>query len=223
MRWVAHAAHAASPISAPGRAQSFWRCSSRTCQRVRRRHRYEFRARCVVAQRNARRFGLDAGGVYRLRPRLRRSAGSFDLIVANPPYIRSGEIAALAPDVRDYDPRAALDGGHDGLDCLPRDRRDGARALLNAARRFWWSNSAPAKRRRRRIVRAGGPCAAPAPYRSSGVRSRAPVARKGDSGAGQGMIAKHWETPAKKHLEYPLEPTSLRARNRPETIDAAPP
>ena len=31
------------------------------------------------------------------------------------------------------------------------------------------------------------------------------------------MIAKHW-TPAKKHLEYRLEPTSLRARNRPETL-----
>ena len=44
-------------------------------------------------------------------------AGSFDLVVSNPPYIASGDIAALAPDVRDYDPRAALDGGHDGLDC----------------------------------------------------------------------------------------------------------
>lgn len=44
-------------------------------------------------------------------------AGSFDLIVANPPYIASDEIATLAPDVRDYDPRAALDGGRDGLDC----------------------------------------------------------------------------------------------------------
>jgi len=43
-------------------------------------------------------------------------AGSFDLVVANPPYIASGEIATLAPDVRDYDPRAALDGGLDGLD-----------------------------------------------------------------------------------------------------------
>jgi release factor glutamine methyltransferase len=43
--------------------------------------------------------------------------GSFDLIVANPPYIASGDIATLAPEVRDYDPRAALDGGRDGLDC----------------------------------------------------------------------------------------------------------
>jgi release factor glutamine methyltransferase len=44
-------------------------------------------------------------------------AGSFDLVVANPPYIASDEIARLAPEVRDYDPPSALDGGPDGLDC----------------------------------------------------------------------------------------------------------
>jgi release factor glutamine methyltransferase len=41
---------------------------------------------------------------------------AFDLIVSNPPYIPSGEIAALQPEVRDYEPRQALDGGADGLD-----------------------------------------------------------------------------------------------------------
>jgi release factor glutamine methyltransferase len=41
--------------------------------------------------------------------------GPFDLIVSNPPYIASGDIATLAPEVRDFDPRAALDGGQDGL------------------------------------------------------------------------------------------------------------
>ncbi|MEA2861193.1 MAG: release factor glutamine methyltransferase [Methylobacteriaceae bacterium] len=40
---------------------------------------------------------------------------AFDLIVANPPYVRSTDIAMLAPEVRDYDPGAALDGGPDGL------------------------------------------------------------------------------------------------------------
>jgi len=42
--------------------------------------------------------------------------GPFDLIVSNPPYIRSADIAGLASEVRDHDPHAALDGGADGLD-----------------------------------------------------------------------------------------------------------
>ena len=40
----------------------------------------------------------------------------FHLIVSNPPYIPSGEIASLQPEVRDFDPHSALDGGLDGLD-----------------------------------------------------------------------------------------------------------
>jgi release factor glutamine methyltransferase len=40
----------------------------------------------------------------------------FDVVVANPPYIRSGELAGLARDVREREPALALDGGPDGLD-----------------------------------------------------------------------------------------------------------
>ncbi len=43
-------------------------------------------------------------------------SGGFDLVVSNPPYIRSADIATLAPEVRLHDPRLALDGGDDGLD-----------------------------------------------------------------------------------------------------------
>jgi release factor glutamine methyltransferase len=43
-------------------------------------------------------------------------SGHFDLIVSNPPYIRTADIATLATDVRDHDPQPALDGGADGLD-----------------------------------------------------------------------------------------------------------
>ena len=39
----------------------------------------------------------------------------FDLVVANPPYVRRGDLAQLAPEVRDYEPHLALDGGEDGL------------------------------------------------------------------------------------------------------------
>jgi release factor glutamine methyltransferase len=41
---------------------------------------------------------------------------TFDLILSNPPYIRSTELAELAPEIRDWEPCAALDGGADGLD-----------------------------------------------------------------------------------------------------------
>ena len=42
-------------------------------------------------------------------------AADFDVIVSNPPYVASGAIARLEPEVRQYDPRLALDGGEDGL------------------------------------------------------------------------------------------------------------
>lgn len=41
---------------------------------------------------------------------------NFDLVVANPPYIPSADIEGLEPEVRDHEPRLALDGGDDGLD-----------------------------------------------------------------------------------------------------------
>jgi release factor glutamine methyltransferase len=42
-------------------------------------------------------------------------AGRVDLVVSNPPYIRTGDLAHLPPEVRGYEPREALDGGPDGL------------------------------------------------------------------------------------------------------------
>jgi release factor glutamine methyltransferase len=61
--------------------------------------------------------------------------GPFDLIVSNPPYIAQAEIAALDPEVRDYDPKLALDGGGDGLDAYRAIARD-ARRLLAAGGRL---------------------------------------------------------------------------------------
>jgi len=55
-------------------------------------------------------------------------SGPFDLIVSNPPYVRSTDIADLANEVRDHDPHRALDGGTDGLDAY--------RALIPQAARL---------------------------------------------------------------------------------------
>jgi release factor glutamine methyltransferase len=52
-----------------------------------------------------------------------------DLVVANPPYIRTADIAALPPEVRDYEPRAALDGGPEGLAHYPAVAELAARLL----------------------------------------------------------------------------------------------
>jgi release factor glutamine methyltransferase len=61
----------------------------------------------------------------------------FDLMVSNPPYIATADIQALEPEVRDYEPRLALDGGADGLDFYRRFAaeagallRPGGRAML---------------------------------------------------------------------------------------------
>lgn len=48
----------------------------------------------------------------------------FDLIVSNPPYIPSRDIPLLDPEIRDYEPRVAIDGGLDGLDVIRRIARD---------------------------------------------------------------------------------------------------
>ena len=53
----------------------------------------------------------------------------FDLIISNPPYIPTGEIASLQPEVRDYDPQRALDGGADGLDYARRLAAEGGPRL----------------------------------------------------------------------------------------------
>ncbi|MFO0852533.1 MAG: peptide chain release factor N(5)-glutamine methyltransferase [Gemmataceae bacterium] len=71
----------------------------------------------AVAKRNAERHGVAdrvsvvTGDLFAPLP----AGASFDLIVSNPPYVTPGELADLAPEVRDHEPRLALDGGPDGL------------------------------------------------------------------------------------------------------------
>jgi release factor glutamine methyltransferase len=59
--------------------------------------------------------------------------GPFDLLISNPPYIPTGDIQGLDREVRDYDPRSALDGGLDGLDIY----REIANRLSTVVSRGW--------------------------------------------------------------------------------------
>lgn len=70
-------------------------------------------AAVAVARGNAARLGIAAG--FAVSDWFSGVAGRFDLIVSNPPYIAADEMAALAPEVRDWEPRAALTDGGDGL------------------------------------------------------------------------------------------------------------
>ncbi len=54
----------------------------------------------------------------------------FELVTANPPYIPRAELAELAADVRDFEPRLALDGGEDGLDLIRRLVREAPARLV---------------------------------------------------------------------------------------------
>jgi release factor glutamine methyltransferase len=69
-----------------------------------------------TASGNAARLGLSDRATFIACDYASGLSGAFDLIVSNPPYIRSADINALAVEVRDHDPRTALDGGADGLD-----------------------------------------------------------------------------------------------------------
>ncbi|MHB8528159.1 MAG: peptide chain release factor N(5)-glutamine methyltransferase [Caulobacteraceae bacterium] len=70
----------------------------------------------AVARENAATLGLDGRAALSLGDwTAGLASASFDLALANPPYIPSGQIESLAPEVRDHEPRLALDGGPEGL------------------------------------------------------------------------------------------------------------
>lgn len=83
----------------------------------------------AIASENARKLGLQSRSEFILSDFGAALAGTFDLVVSNPPYIARSELSGLPPEVRNYDPRLALDGGSDGLDCYRRIALQGARLL----------------------------------------------------------------------------------------------
>ena len=89
------------------------------------------------ARGNAVALGLAARAAFQTGDWLAGISGLFDIVVANPPYIPRGVIPTLEPEVYDFDPQAALDGGADGLSAyrsiipaLPRVLKDCGFAAL---------------------------------------------------------------------------------------------
>jgi len=81
-----------------------------------------------VARRNAERLGL----AVEVAVGTGLPAGEYDLVVANLPYVRDDEWEALAPEIRDYEPREALAAGAEGLDEIPALIRDAPPGTLLA-------------------------------------------------------------------------------------------
>ncbi|WP_284177556.1 peptide chain release factor N(5)-glutamine methyltransferase [Rhabdaerophilum sp. SD176] len=88
-------------------------------------------AEAVAAARiNATTLGLDGRAEFRTGDLLTGLDGMFHIIVSNPPYIPTGDLAGLDPEVRRHDPVLALDGGADGLDFYRRILADAPARLL---------------------------------------------------------------------------------------------
>lgn len=68
-----------------------------------------------TARHNAARLGLAERAKFAVGSWAQAVSGRFDVVVANPPYIPGPDLPGLPPEVREHDPRPALDGGPDGL------------------------------------------------------------------------------------------------------------
>jgi release factor glutamine methyltransferase len=89
-----------------------------------------------VARENAARCGVEGRCTFVVCDIASVVEGPFDLLVSNPPYIAHEEIMSLAPEVKNYDPMVALDGGDDGLAAYRAIAADAQRLLAPGARMF---------------------------------------------------------------------------------------
>jgi len=69
----------------------------------------------AIAQTNARRLGLDARAHFLVADWAAPLSGQFDIVMCNPPYVATDELAALEPEVACFEPRRALHGGADAM------------------------------------------------------------------------------------------------------------
>jgi release factor glutamine methyltransferase len=86
-----------------------------------------------VARINAAQLGLLDRVEFQERRFLDGIGGVFEVLISNPPYISSGDIAGLEAEVREFDPRLALDGGADGLEAY----RELAKGLIDVLPNGW--------------------------------------------------------------------------------------
>ncbi len=87
----------------------------------------------ALAQENAKRNGADIKFIE--SDLLEGVRGKFNIIVCNPPYIKSGDIAGLQKEVQ-FEPKGALDGGEDGLDFYRRLAKEAPRHLVKGGTLF---------------------------------------------------------------------------------------
>lgn len=87
-----------------------------------------------MARTNGQRLHVEERAQWLCGDLFEKVTGAFDLIISNPPYIRSAEIEELQEEVRLYDPRIALDGAEDGLLFYRRIIEESKRYLKNGGR-----------------------------------------------------------------------------------------
>jgi release factor glutamine methyltransferase len=131
-----------------------------------------------VARNNACRLGLHARAGFMVGDFSAALAGGFDLVVSNPPYIATAEIETLMPEVRDHEPRTALDGGPDGLAAYRTIAADALRLLAPGGRLVVELGSGQEEAVRNVFLSAGLSALRPAVHDLSGIPRALPLARE---------------------------------------------
>lgn len=135
-------------------------------------------AALAIAELNAQQLGLASRASFIQSDYAAGLSGTFELIVSNPPYIRSADITALDPDVRDHDPHLALDGGGDGLTAYRTIIPQAAGLLTGHGFLIFevgYDQSTPVSE----IMHAAGLTVSPAPRADLGGVHRAVIGKKG--------------------------------------------
>jgi release factor glutamine methyltransferase len=169
----------------------------------------------MVAQHNAAFLGLASRAAFVACDFAAALNGPFDLIVSNPPYVASLDLPTLAPEVRDHDPRLALDGGRDGLDAYRTIAAETPRLLAAHGHLVVELGAGQADRVAAVFAGHGLAIASPARIDLAGIARALHIKRSGRRAIAHGGLSK-------KRLEYCPIRIRFRPRNRPEKMVARP-